>query len=212
MNLYNTQVGILEKPEYFDVVLSILVGNDYASGIARTLGKKQPTITEQLNTLEKQGIVEVIRREKSKRFRVRSEILCEYTYSMIEIFRDFREKDDVYGLFTAEKLKEIDRKSIEEAVPCDLIMSFFEYYAVGRIDLGIGGKVKNIGDIIIAFFGALDSLGGDDKKEISYLKREFSINSKVFDSIVELMSFESFRMELVAITTLLDTKKRERKT
>ncbi|MGB9760626.1 MAG: ArsR family transcriptional regulator [Thermoproteota archaeon] len=45
----------LERPAYVEVLLSIAIGKNYATSIARHLGKKQPTVTEQLARLESLG-------------------------------------------------------------------------------------------------------------------------------------------------------------
>ena len=52
MRITKAQVKALEKQEYFDVLLYILDGSDYASKIAKEMGKTQPTITEQLQKME----------------------------------------------------------------------------------------------------------------------------------------------------------------
>ena len=188
MKISNSQLRILEKPEYFDIVLSVLNGYDYSSKIARELGKKQPTVTEQLNRLENLGIVRIVKKSKSKKFEVVEGVLCEYVYSMIEEFRDYREKEDVEGYFQARKLKKLDRDAIEKAIPCKLISAFFFHYSVMYLDI-LGGKIRTIDDIVISFFGALDSQILENSQTINKLKSGFGIEEKGFKIIVDIMSF-----------------------
>lgn len=62
MGITRKQIKAFEKQEYFDVLLYILYGSDYASSIAEDMGKTQPTITEQLQKMEELDLVEPLKK------------------------------------------------------------------------------------------------------------------------------------------------------
>lgn len=207
MNISKEQEKALEKQEYFDVLLYILDESDYASKIAKDMGKTQPTITEQLQKMEALSLVEALKKGKSKRYRVNYEILAEYVYSLVAEYRDYRKTHDDIDRFDPEKLKKLDEVAIRKALPIELIADFFNYYAIGIVDL-VGGKVKPIDEVVVSFFGAIESLNDEDYFR---LKEEYKVRKRSFDIIVDYMAFESIEKEKVAIITMLDVREDERK-
>lgn len=189
------QIKILNKPEYMTVLLEIMVGNDYASKIAKDLEKKQPTITEQLNSLEELEIVHVKKRTKAKKYEVNNEIVVEAVYSMIEEFKDFWMEADSIGIFSKERLKKMSRKGIEKSIPPKLILDFFHHYAIGLVDV-VGGELRGMGDILRTFFGALDVL---DEEEKERLFQAYKITKRNFKEIVHFMSFDTINRARAAI-------------
>ena len=98
------QIRTLEKPEYFDILLEILVGDNYASKIARHLEKKQPTITEQLKNLEILGIIETVKMKGgAKRYQVNFDAISNYVYAMIEELRDIRLSSEYIGILSTSR-------------------------------------------------------------------------------------------------------------
>lgn len=202
------QIKTLEKPEYFEVVMQILYENNYASKIARSLEKKQPTITEQLNSLERLDIIIPLETKGgAKKFRVNFGVIADYVYSMILEFRDFRLSGFDIGIFGQSKLEKLDYKSIENALPRDLLKEFFEFYAIGQIDL-VGGKKKRIDEIVLSFFAALDDLNNDERNR---LIKEYEVKKTNFETIIDLMSFEAIYKERVAITTAIQMREKGNK-
>lgn len=207
MRITKAQVKALEKQEYFDVLLYILDGSDYASKIAKEMGKTQPTITEQLQKMEELELVESLKKGKSKRYQVNYEALSEYVYTLVEEYRDYRKKHNDLGRFDDEKLDRLDEAAIRTALPIELIADFFNYYAIGIVDL-VGGKIKPIDEVVVSFFGAVDSL---EEEYYSRLIKDYKIRKKSFNTVVDFMAFESIEKEKVAVLTMLELKEDEKK-
>ena len=70
MKISKGQSNLLLRQEYFDIILCILDHYDYASKIAKKLGKSQPTVTEQLKLLEGEKIIFGERKGITKKFEV----------------------------------------------------------------------------------------------------------------------------------------------
>jgi hypothetical protein len=75
----------LEKPEYLEVLLSLLRGNSYSSSISKDLGKAQPTVSEELKALEAEGIISKVKRTKAQSFAVNEERLVEIIFEELEV-------------------------------------------------------------------------------------------------------------------------------
>ena len=206
MGITRKQINALEKQEYFDVLLYILYGSDYASRIAEDMGKTQPTITEQLQKMEELDLVEALKKGKSKRYQVKYEKLAEYVYSLIEEYRDYRKVHNDPGKFDKRELEKLNETVIRKALPIDLIADFFQYYAIG-LDVA-GGKVKAIDEVIVSFFGAVDSL---EDKDYNELIKKYKIPKSSFATIVDIMGFESIYKEKVAVLTMLESKENEKR-
>lgn len=206
MGITRKQIKAFEKQEYFDVLLYILYGSDYASSIAEDMGKTQPTITEQLQKMEELDLVEPLKKGKSKRYQVKYETLAEYVYSLVEEDRDYRKVNNDPERFDKRELEKLNETVIRRALPIDLIADFFQYYAIG-LDV-IGGKVKAIDEVIVSFFGAVDSL---EDKDYNELIKKYKIPKSSFATIVDIMGFESIYKEKVAVLTMLESKENEKR-
>lgn len=204
MSLTDKQTEILEKKEHFLILLQISFGINYASSLARNLGKKQPTVTKQLSDLEELGIIVSSERGKSKKFNIKYEVLCEYAYDLIDDFRVRRiSQRDHYYIFPKEELKELYRSSIERALPCELIADFFDSYSIAILDF-VPGRYKRIDELFFAMFGAMDNLKPKEKKRMVEL---YKVDQKKLDLVIELMSMEAIEKERVALRTAIDTRK-----
>jgi len=202
MKITRKQINALEKLKYFDVLLYILYGSNYASSIAKDMGKTQPTITEQLQKMEELDLVEPLKKGKSKRYQVKYETLAEYVYYLVKEYLDFRKAYNDAEVFDKRELEKLNETSIRKALPIDLIADFFEYYA---LDLNmVGGKVKAIDEVIFSFFGAVDSL---EDKYYNELIERYKIPKRSFSTIVDIMGFESIHKEKVAVLSYVGIKR-----
>lgn len=204
MDLTLRQIETLEKLEYVGVIIQIIDGKNYATAIAKALNKKQPTVTEQLNTLESLNIIKKIGRSKAKTYLVNFNLIYEYFYSMVGEFVSARKKGDDFGIFNVKELKKLNSKSIRDTIPKELIRGFLEFYAISA---GlIGSKYKGFDEIVISFFGALEKI---NKSKKEYLIKVFKINERTFNTIINLMAFETVSVEKAAVETFLDETKKD---
>jgi DNA-binding transcriptional ArsR family regulator len=187
-------LSILENPTYLEVLLSIINGKNYATAIARYLGKKQPTVTEQLKELEKYKLIKPLKREKSQKYEVNWDLLLKIFYDIISEILTLRGKD----FLSKEEEEKIKKIGIEKIVPLMLIKEFLKEYFIFLKDLG--GKKKGFDEIIFSFFCALNNL-----EESSYKKliRKFGIDGKALKILANLMAFEIYGIEQTALETYL---------
>jgi DNA-binding transcriptional ArsR family regulator len=187
-------LSILENPTYLEVLLSIIIGKNYATAIARYLGKKQPTVTEQLKELEKFKLIRPLKREKSQKYEVNWDLLLETFYDIINETLKLRGKD----FLSKEEEERIKKIGIKKIVPPMLIKDFLKEYFIFLKDLG--GKRKGFDEIIFSFFCALNNL-----EESSYKKliRKFGIDEKALKILANLMAFEIYGIEQTALETYL---------
>jgi DNA-binding transcriptional ArsR family regulator len=187
-------LSILENPTYLEVLLSIINGKNYATAIARYLGKKQPTVTEQLKELEKFKLIKPLKREKSQKYEVNWDLLLKIFYDIINEILKLRGKD----FLSKEEEERIKKIGIEKIVPPMLIKDFLKEYFIFLKDLG--GKRKGFDEIIFSFFCALNNL-----EESSYKKliRKFGIDGKALKILANLMAFEIYGIEQTALEAYL---------
>lgn len=184
---------MLEKPTYAEVLLCIIGGKNYATSIARHLGKKQPTVTEQLKELEKVGLIEPLKREKSQKYEVNWNILLQIFYEIVnEVFNERKE------YLTKGEIKRIEKIGLKKIVSPVLIKVFLKEYFSTLMD--IGGKRKGFDAIVFSFFGALNNL---EKRHWRKLVKEFGIDKKSLSILANLMEFEISGVELTALETYL---------
>jgi DNA-binding transcriptional ArsR family regulator len=187
-------LSILENPTYLEVLLSIIIGKNYATSIARYLGKKQPTVTEQLKELEKFKLIKPLKREKSQKYEVNWDLLLKIFYDIISEILKLREGD----FLSKEEEERIKKIGIEKIVPPILIKDFLKEYFIFLKDMG--GKRKGFDEIIFSFFCALNNL-----EESTYKKliRKFGIDEKALKILANLMAFEIYGIEQTALETYL---------
>ena len=181
---------ILDNPTYTAILLCIIGGENYAMSIARTLGKKQPTVTEQLKELEKVKLIIPLKRGKAQRYKVNWFPLIDKFYELIDDVFDER-IDDLSLSYSKEEIKRIREIGWEKIVPPSLIKLFLKEYSSTL--LSVGGIVKNFSEIIFSFFAALNNL---DKKLWKKLVKEFDLDEERLRLIANLMEFELFGVEL----------------
>lgn len=184
---------VLDNPTYTAILLCIIGGENYAMSIAHTLGKKQPTVTEQLKELEKVKLIIPLKRGKAQRYKVNWFPLIDKFYELIDDVFDER-IDDLSLSYSKEEIKRIREIGWEKIVPPDLIKLFLKEYSSTL--LSVGGIVKNFSEIIFSFFAALNNL---DKKLWKKLVKEFDLDEERLRLIANLMEFELFGVELSAI-------------
>ncbi|WP_456330731.1 ArsR family transcriptional regulator [Archaeoglobus sp.] len=187
-------LDVLERPAYVDVLLSIVSGKNYATSIAKVLGKKQPTVTEQLRELEKLGLIRPIRRDKSKKYEINWELLLDVFYTTVREIICLREE----FLFSGKKrFTSMSREELEKVIPPDFIKRFLKEYFETLIE--IGGKRKGFDEVIFCFFNALENL---EKEEWEKLVKKFNLDEKAISEIANLISFELSAVEQVALMNI----------
>jgi DNA-binding transcriptional ArsR family regulator len=187
-------LSILENPTYLEVLLSIIIGKNYATAIARYLGKKQPTVTEQLKELEKFKLIKPLKREKSQKYEVNWDLLLKIFYDIINEILKLREGD----FLSKEEEERIKKIGIEKIVPPILIKDFLKEYFIFLKDLG--GKRKGFDEIIFSFFCALNNL---EKASYKKLIKKFGIDGKALRILANLMAFEIYGIEQTTLETYL---------
>ena len=185
---------LLEKPAYTGVLLCIIGGKNYATSIAKHLGKKQPTVTEQLKELEKLGLIKPLKREKSQRYEVNWDILLHTFYDIINEVLDERSE-----YIAPREIKRIEKIGLEKIVPPELLKIFLKEYFLTLMD--IGGKKKGFDEIVFSFFAALNNL---NKRQWRKLIKKFEVDEKSLLTLANLMEFEISGVELTALQTYLE--------
>ena len=187
-------LSILENPTYLEVLLSIINGKNYATSIARYLGKKQPTVTEQLKELEKFKLIKPLKREKSQKYEVNWDLLLETFYDIISEILTLRGEN----FLSKEEVIRIKKIGIEKIVPPILIKDFLKEYFITLKDLG--GKRKGFDEIIFSFFCALNNMKKSSRKK---LIKKFDIDGKALRILANLMAFEIYGIEQTALEAYL---------
>jgi len=190
---------ILERPTYTAILLCVIGGKNYATSIARALGKRQPTVTEQLKELERANLIKPLKRGKSQKYEVNWNILFKRFYGLIgEVFSG--RMDDLH-LAYKEEIRKIKRLGWRKLVPPELFKAFLKEYS--SIILSFGGMTKSLNQIIFSFFAALNNL---EEKLWKKLVKEFKVDEKSLALLANLMEFELFGIELSAIESYLTLK------
>ena len=189
-------LDILERPAYVEVLLSIAIGRNYATSIARYLKKKQPTITEQLAQLESLGLIKPISRRKSKEYEVEWDLLLMVFYDVI------REASRRIPLTREEK--KVFKKDLEKIIPPELVKVFLQEYFETFSEFG--GKKKGFDEIIFSFFSALYNL---DKPYWRKLENRFNIDGKNLAVLANFMQFWVNGIEQTALMSHLDSQSKK---
>jgi len=185
-------LDLLKRPAYVELLLCIASGRNYATAIARTLGKSQPTVTEQLKELENLELIRPVKRDKSKKYEVNWDLLLKIFYKIVDETIELRKE----FLLKRERIK-IRELGLRNLIPPRLLKSFLKEYFYTLIDLG--GKRKGFDEIIFSFFNALDNL---EEKEWKKLVRKFNINEEALSTLAHIISFEISAIEQVALINL----------
>src|SRR5579862_3835723 len=93
---------VLEKPEYVNVLLSMLRGKRYSTAIAKDLGRSQSTVVEELYQLQKSGIILKEERTKAQEYSIASS-----TVYMLVIERLRRLLNSIRVQLKQDRIKEI---------------------------------------------------------------------------------------------------------
>ena len=172
---------ILENPIYMELVLCIARGIDYSTAIAKELGKRQSTVTEQLQVLENEGLI-VARKGREKKYGILFDKFVKEFYETAEsLVPPCLELEGIIG---------------EDVLPQSLIMFF----------LKVGSKVVedvnvNLVNLIIRFFLAVGNLSEENLNR--FIKR-FGIRDVDFFHIwLEVIKFQSYGIETLTILRLL---------
>ena len=184
---------LLEKPPYLEVLLCIASGKNYASSIARYLGKKQPTVTEQLMELERAGLIRIAKRGKAKCYRVNWRLLLDVFYDVVLGVIKLRKE------YLDPRFK-VNKKDLKKILPGKLLKSFLKEYLVTFVELG--GKRKGFDELIFTFFSAMNHL--EEKYWKKLVKKYDVAEEKKLKHIAELMEMEIFCIEYTVLIGILD--------
>jgi len=186
------QYQLMENPTYLETILVIGAGVNYASAIARKLHKKQPTVTEQLRTLEQAGLIAVWERGEALKFAVKWEILTEAFYEMVrQVVKAHEDTENRQFLSKMEKVE------LDEVIPRILIENFLKGYIDTFLDLG--GKHKGLGELILAFFDGLTNL---DSIERRHLVKRYALDEELLESIASHLAIELSINEKITLESL----------
>ncbi|RLI74284.1 hypothetical protein DRP04_14850 [Archaeoglobales archaeon] len=187
-------LSVLERPAYVEVLLCIASGKNYATAIAKTLGKKQPTVTEQLKELENLELIKPVKREKSKNYDLNWNLMLDVFYGILNELVELRKE-----FFSKKEIQKIKRADLKKVVPPELFKAFLKEYFETFNDLG--GKRKGFDEIIFSFFNALENL---ENKEWKKLVEKFKADEDTLSILSNLISFEISAVEQVALMSLIE--------
>lgn len=186
-------LALLENPTYFEVLLCIISGKNYATTIARHLGKTQPTVTGQLSLLEKEGIIVLKKRGKAKEYEVNWKLLLEIFYDITSEIIKGREDS-----LTKEEKEKLQKVKLREIIPPIFFREFLKgYFSASEL----AAKRKGYDEIIFSFFSALNNLDANYRKK---LVKKFNIDDTALKIISNLMEFEVNGVEQTTIIKSLD--------
>lgn len=191
---------ILEIPEYLELLLAVANGYNYASKIAAYFskegkiighGKKQPTITEQLSTLEKHGLVREKEYSKAKIYEINWDPIIKAFYDITNsALKDIKY---AWGISDFKKLKKIGIRNI---IPTNLIKDFFSSH-IDALTIGIiTTKHKGISELVLGFFAAIIQLR---KNKVRDLVEKYNIDEF---SLLQVSKFASLYLYIQEFMTL----------
>lgn len=189
---------ILEKPHYQDILFCIMQNKNYSSIIARTLNKKQSTITEQLKDLEKVNLIEPLKRTKSQKYKINWTLILRVFYDIIkEVLINRKE------YFVDRDIEKIDQVGVEIIIPQELIIEFLKNYFSTLSD--VGGKRKSFDELVFSFFLALNKLDENklDEKTLDKIMKKYRIDKNMFLNIADIMCIELYITELITLQNLV---------
>jgi DNA-binding transcriptional ArsR family regulator len=184
---------VLEKPTYVQILLSIVSGKTYATAISKVLKKRQPTVTGQLNELERVGLVKALKRRQAQCYEVNWDLLLDILHGIVNRVVELREE-----YISPNELALIKKTNLHGVIPKDLVEGFLKEYF--EIYQDVGGKTKGFDEIIFSFFGAIDQLS---KSELKELTTAFRIDERVLSCIAHMVGFELYGTELTALQCYL---------
>ena len=181
--------NILETPEYLELLLTVANGYNYASKIALYFseegkiighGKKQPTITEQLHTLEKYDLIRKKEYSKAKLYEINWDPIIKTFYHIVDAALN-----DITYVFGAKDSKKLKKIGLQNILPNDFIRDFFSLHGESLTIGIIAVKHKGLSELVLGFFSAILKL---DKKELDKLVKRYSINRQ---GLLEISNFIS---------------------
>ena len=189
MAVVQDREALLRNPTYVDVLLSIVLGYECPTAIAKLLRKKQPTITEELSVLRRAGLVSLGERTKAQQYVLNWDMLLDELYGFaLEILEERSEWE------THRIMERVKEQGIAKVIPAELFKSFLKSFFDVQTDLG--GLVKSYYDLCLGFFKALGEL---NEKEWSELVRRFGIDKKLLGELASFVAIELYINELVAL-------------
>lgn len=171
---------------------------NYSSIIARTLNKKQSTITEQLKDLEKVNLIEPLKRTKSQKYQINWTLILRVFYDIIkEVLINRKE------YFVDRDIEKIDQVGVEIIIPQELIIEFLKNYFSTLSD--VGGKRKSFDELVFSFFLALNKLDENklDEKTLDKIMKKYRIDKNMFLNIADIMCIELYITELITLQNLV---------
>jgi len=195
---------VLRNATFWEIILAIIRGKDYATAIAKDLGKKQPTVTEQLQVLRKSQLIRPAKREKAQRYELNWEAILRAFYEVVFEALDFVLKFRKHLAPAISHLKINSVQDLEKIIPEELIKSFLKEYSTTVA--AFGGKKKAFDELVFSFFCALSNL---ERQHWNLLCKKFNVsNEKALLIVAEVLEFEIYGIELTALTDCLTIGKR----
>ena len=184
---------MLSSPIYTELLLCIASGKNYASSIARFLGKRQSTVTEQLKELEGAGLIESRRNGATVKYYIKWGLLAKHARLFI---RDIlKERGEHYSPDKIKKLKE----NLAVILPTSFLRSFFKEYSKHLST--VGGVKKSFTELILAMLYAILQL---DKAKFEALAKRFNINPRDLSDLASIVGIETHVVELSALDWLAE--------
>jgi len=195
---------VLRNTTFWEIILAIIRGKNYATAIARDLGKKQPTVTEQLEVLRKSQLIRPAKREKAQRYELNWEAILRAFYEVVFEALDFVSKFRKRLAPEIRRLKITHVQDLKKVIPEELIKSFLKEYSTTIA--AFGGKKKTFDELVFSFFCALSNL---ERQHWSLLCKKFNVSDeKALLTIAEVLEFEIYGIELTALIGCLTVDKR----
>ncbi|EFD92667.1 MAG: hypothetical protein BJBARM5_0625 [Candidatus Parvarchaeum acidophilus ARMAN-5] len=170
---------LLENPVYFEIITAIAGGYNYSTKLAKFLGKKQATVTEQLKYLEEEKLIIPEKRSLSQTYSVNWKII---TTAFWEVIRQVIKKQHEYGNKNGIDLRKLNFKII---APEELIKSFIKDYAIELASVQATPKPLSI--LVPAMFIAINNLSN---KKLENLTVKFKLDKNMIKKLDEVMEFE----------------------
>jgi hypothetical protein len=194
--------SLLQNLTYVEVLLSLVLGYEYPTAIAKLLKKKQPTITEELSVLKHAGLVTLGERTKAQRYVVNWDLLLEELRKFVfDILKGRNEFD------STRLMERVKKRGFYRVFPSDLFKAFLREYYEFLTDAG--GLIKDYNDICLGFFKVLADL---DQKRWKKVVREYQIDAKLLGELSSFVATEIHLIETAALRDFIDTELPSKKT
>ena len=183
------------KPAYVLVLLAVVAGWDYPSAIARVLGKKQPTVSEQLAELKAAGLIRTGERTKAQHYIVGWDPLIYELQDLMNAILEQRGRDYRDGAF----LPTVKRLGLSRILPPELFEDFLKHYFTTLREFR--GIQKTFSEVCVSMFKALDEL---TEKELGLIAERYKADPALLKDVSALIGLEADHIEHLAFQSITD--------